>query len=188
VSRQWLCRAAGIASVALIVATVASCAPQATLARPDCQTQELRTLSLIAQSVHDATMIPCLNSLQAGWSFEKLEVQQDHSEMVLASDRAGEHALRVTLTRTCDIRDAVRIPSDEPQTERYENILQVQDSYRAIRSYVFAGGCVTYRFQLTTERPSVLLNEATLMVGFIPRAVLREAIERDTDGLVKDGP
>jgi hypothetical protein len=188
VRRPWVRRAAAVACVAALGSAIASCATQATLARPDCGTEELGTLSLIAQSVHDATMIPCLKTLAAGWSFEQLEVQQDHSAMELASDRAGDHALTVTLARTCDIRGAVQIPSDEPQTERFENVVRVSPSYVGTRSYVFTGGCVTYRFQLATSRPSVLLNEATLMVGFIARAELRAAIERDTDGLVNDGP
>ena len=158
------------------------------LARPDCQTKQVHTLVLIAQSVRDATMIPCLTGLPVGWSFEKLEVEQNKARIELESDRAGKHALVVTLTRSCDTRGAVEIPSDEPHTERFENIERISPSYVGTRSYVFPGGCVTYRFQLGTSRPSVYLNEATLMVGFIPRAELRDAIDRDTDGLVKNGP
>jgi hypothetical protein len=172
----------------LFVGALAACGAQADLSQPNCQTEEIRTLSLMAQSVRDATLIPCLAGIPAGWSFERLEVEENESEMELASDRAGDEALMVTLTRKCDLRGATQIPSDELGTDRYENITSVSPSYTGMRSYVFPGGCVTYRFNLNTSQPSVLLGEATLMVGFMPRAVLREQIERDTDGLVKDGP
>jgi hypothetical protein len=142
----------------------------------------------MAQSVRSAALVPCLRGIPAGWNFVELDVRQNRSHLTLASDRAGEHALEVTLAHTCDTRGAVRIPSDEPQTERYESVDRVSPDYAGTRSYVFDGGCVTYRFELHTRRPSVFLNEATLMVGFTTRAELREALARESHGVIENGP
>jgi hypothetical protein len=187
--RRRCTRAATAAALVVVVGwSVAGCAADVTLARPDCGTKQLSTLTLMAQSVREATLVPCLRGTPAGWSFVKLDVRQNRSQMQLSSDRAGNRALQVTLTHTCDTAGAVRIPSDEPQTQRYENIERSSPEYLGTRSYVFDGGCVTYRFQLETEHPSVLLNEATLMVGFVTRAELREALKRESHGDIKDGP
>jgi hypothetical protein len=176
-------------AVALLAgSTIVGCAAEPTLAQPVCGTEQLSTLTIMAQSVRTAAMVPCLKGIPAGWSFQKLEVRQNRSQMRLASDRAGDHALQVTLAKTCNTSGAVRIPSDEPQTERYENILRISPAYVATRSYVFDGGCVTYRFELDTDRPSTLVNEATLMVGFATRTELRDAIRRESHGQIKDGP
>jgi hypothetical protein len=167
---------------------IAACASAPTLARPDCGTKQLSTLTLMAQSVHTTSMVPCLRTTPAGWSFKELEVRQNRSRMTLASDRAGDHALEVTLTRSCDTAGAVQIPSDEPQTERYESVDRVSPDYVGTRLYVFNGGCVTYQFQLETDRPSVLLNEATLMVGFATRTELRDGLRRESHGVIENGP
>jgi hypothetical protein len=176
-------------AVALLAgSSIVGCASEPALARPDCGTEELSTLTLMAQSVRTAALVPCLRGTPAGWSFNKLEVRQNRSQILLGSDRAGNHALQVTLAKTCNTSGAVRVPSDEPQTERYENVLRISPAYVATRAYVFDGGCVTYRFELDTDRPSILVNEATLMVGFSTRTELRDAIRRESHGQIKDGP
>ncbi len=182
-------RLATATAVALLAgSSIAACAAAPTLARPDCGTEQLSTLTLMAQSVHTASMVPCLRTTPAGWSFHELEVRQNESRMTLDSDRAGDEALEVTLTRTCDTAGAVQIPSDEQHTERYETVDRVSPDYVGTRYYVFDGGCVTYRFNLDTERPSVLINEATLMVGFATRAELREELARESHGVIENGP
>ncbi len=187
--RRRAARLGAASAVALLAgSTIAACGSDVTLARPDCGTEQLSTLTLIAQSVRDATLVPCVRGMPAGWSFVELDVRQNRSRMTLASDRAGEHALEVTLAHTCDTAGAVRIPSDEPQTERYETVDRVSPDYAGTRSYVFDGGCVTYRFELDTDRPSILVNEATLMVGFTTRAELREALDRESHGVIENGP
>ncbi len=187
-TRRW--KRVGAMTVIAVCAgsTMTACAADPTLAQPDCGTKQLSTLTLMAQSVHTAAMVPCIQSTPTGWSFKKLEVRQNLSQFTLASDRGGDRALEVTLTHTCDTAGAVQIPSDEPQTERYEAVDRVSGVYVGNRFYVFDGGCVTYRFDLDTDRPSVLVNEATLMVGFATRAELRDEIAKESSGKIEDGP
>jgi hypothetical protein len=184
------CARLGTATAVALFAgsSLTACAADVTLARPDCGTAQLSTLTLMAQSVRDATLVPCLRGMPAGWSFVGLDVRQNRSRITLASDRAGKHALEVALTHTCDTSGAVRIPSDEPQTERYETVDRVSPDYLGTRAYVFDGGCVTYRFDLHIQRPSVLINEVTLMVGFTTRTELRDELRRDSHGVIENGP
>jgi hypothetical protein len=108
--------------------------------------------------------------------------------MVLENDRGGREALRVLLDDTCDTTGAVRIPSDEPGTTRYEKVERITPDYVGSRFYVFEGGCVTYEFNLETDQPSLLLNEASVMVGFVNRSTLRAELDEETGGVIENGP
>jgi hypothetical protein len=179
------------ALVALSVSATAigaSCSTKIGVTRPDCGTEVLSTLTLMAQSVRGASLVPCLETTPAGWSFVSNEVKENLSKVVMKSDRGGDHALEVRLVEACDTSNAVEIPSDEPGTHRYEDVKRVSPDYEGTRAYVFPGGCVTYQFRLNTDRPSQLINEATIMVGFVTREELRVEIEKATHGAVENGP
>jgi hypothetical protein len=186
--RRTLRIALASASAILVASTLAGCGVKIDMARPVCGNSALSTLALIAQSVRDATLVPCLEMSPTGWEFESMQVRNSGTEMTLANDRGGPTALRVFLDDTCDTAGAVRIPSDEPGTTRFERVDRVTPDYVGTRYYVFDGGCVTYQFQLTTEKPSVLLNEASLMVGFVERTALRRELAADTGGVIENGP
>jgi hypothetical protein len=180
----------GGASLAVTVAAVAlaGCGLKIDMARPVCGTSALSTVALVAQSVRSASLVPCLETQPTGWKFEGMEVRNSGTEMVLSNDRGGERALTVRLDDTCDTNGAIRVPSDEPETTRYEAVERISPNYVGTRFYVFDGGCVTYRFELGTKESSVLLNEASLMVGFVPRDTIRGQLGRDTGGVIENGP
>jgi membrane-associated phospholipid phosphatase len=141
-------------------------------------------LVLLAQSVPSASMLPCLESLPVGWTYEGLSAQKGATFFYLNSDRAGMRSVRVALTRSCDTSEATPVPSDEPETERFERTTrQIFPSYVGTRYYSFEGGCVAYRFRFAGEGGATLANEVSLGLGFFPRAELNEAFEEKT-GLV----
>jgi len=181
-------RGATAALVLLLITVGGGCGFDVEMARPDCGSEELSTLLVIAQSVHDARLVPCLETIPAGWTFTRLDARDNRSTIELASDRGGDHALEVTLLPTCDTAGAVRIPSDEQLTRRFERVDRLAPHYEGTRYYLFDGGCVTYRFKLDSPRPSGLLNEATVMVGFVTRAELRAALAEATNGVIENGP
>lgn len=176
------------ATLVVVASVLAGCGVTIDMARPVCGDTALSTLSLMAQSVHDATLVPCLETSPTGWDFDSLEVRNSGTEMSLNNDRGGRQALRVLLDDTCDVSGAVRIPSDEPGTTRYEKVARISPDYVGSRFYVFEGGCVTYEFQLATDQPSVLLNEASVMVGFVNRSTLRTELDEETGGVIQNGP
>lgn len=140
---------------------------------PGCRNTE--TLVLMAQSVPQARLVPCIANLPAGWTFETIDIRKGHSFFALDSDRAGDRALRVTLRPSCDVSGATEIATDEPGTRRFERVESVLRAYRGVRTYEFPGGCVTYRFDFR-RRGLALVNEVSLAIGFVTRQeVARQA-------------
>jgi hypothetical protein len=176
------------AALSLSIAVAATGCGIEERARPDCRDRYVDTLVLMAQSVPTAELVPCLDTLPAGWTFEDSESDQDSSELVLSSDRGGMQALVVTLQRHCDHSGADQVPSDEPGTRRYERIRALAPSYSSVRYYEFEGGCVVYDIDLDVERVSGLVNEASLMLGFVSRDALHDQVERQSDGRIDDAP
>ena len=62
---------------------------------PTCGTGDL--MIAMAQSVPTATQVPCVAALPAGWTVEDVSVHSGHSVFYLDSDRAGRHAVKVSL-------------------------------------------------------------------------------------------
>jgi hypothetical protein len=157
-----------VVAALVVVASLSGCASRykASLA-PGCR--KTATLVLLAQSVPSADRVPCIATLPAGWTFRDIEVRRGHSTFTLGSDRAGDHALDVDLVTSCDVRGATQIASDEPGTRRYERVRSVVGAYKGTRSYLFPGGCVTYRFNFSRSGLA-LVNEVSLAVGFVSRA------------------
>ncbi len=135
-------------------------------AMPGCRNTE--TLVLMAQSVPTASLVPCIEAMPAGWSFETIDVRNGRAFFALDSDRAGDRAVRVTLLPACDVSGATEIVTDEPGTRRYERVESVLREYRGVRAYQFPGGCVTYRFDFS-RRGLALVNEVSLALGFVSR-------------------
>lgn len=152
-------------------------------AAPRCN--KVDTLVLMAQSVPTAELVPCIDALPAGWNFGEMDIRSGRSTFTLDSDRAGLSAVRVTLARGCDIARGTEVPSDEVdddiEVRRVERIDSLMDRYRGTRSYLFPGGCVTYRFSFA-QRGTALVNDVSLAVGFTTRARLAEEVERSSGG------
>lgn len=173
-SRRWV--------LALVVAglVVGGCGRVEGQASPTCVPKGADTLALVAQSVPTATKIPCISSFPAGWHFASLAVRNGETRFTLDSDRAGISAVRVALRRSCDLEGATEIPSDEPDTRRFERIISVVDDFQAVRSYAFDGGCITYRFDFDRQGRA-LVNEVSVAIGFMDRAAV-DALVRERSG------
>lgn len=180
-------RRAAPALLLAVVATVLTGCGNTGLVQPDCDGDDPDTLVLMAQAVPTAELVPCLGGLPAGWEFGTLEVRQDQVQLVLNSDRGGDHALTVTLRATCRPGDAKRVPSDEAGARRFELVRRLRP-YSGVRYYQFRGGCVVYDFELQSERSSALLNEASIMVNFVARDELRNRVVEQTEGVITDAP
>jgi membrane-associated phospholipid phosphatase/tRNA A-37 threonylcarbamoyl transferase component Bud32 len=146
--------------------------------RPDCEATTDPVI-LLTQAVPSASIVPCVDALPAGWSFSAMDVVDGRGRLFLDSDRAGFHAVDVTLTKSCDVSGATEVPSDEPGARRYERIVLRQDRYAGSRYYVFEGGCVTYAFDFTGAGRTVLADEVSVALGFLGRAEIDEYLERE---------
>jgi hypothetical protein len=155
----------------VVVLLAAGCGRVRSEAAPTCVPKGADTLVLFAQAVPRATKIPCIASYPAGWHFASMSVHDGEARFTLDSDRAGISAVKVGLQPSCDLEGATEIPSDEPGTRRFERIISVVSGFKAIRSYSFDGGCITYRFDFA-QQGRALVNEVSVAIGFIDRAAV----------------
>lgn len=172
-----------LAGVMSVVAASGACTAQyQNSAAPSCT--KVNTLVLMAQSVPTAQLVPCISALPAGWAFGGMDIRNGRSTFSLDSDRAGTAAVRVTLTQACRGPLGTEVtPSDESGTSRYEKIDLLTSRYRGTRSYTFAGGCVTYRFEFE-QKGTALVSDVTLALGFASRTALADDLERSSRGVL----
>ena len=147
---------------------------------PACGTDDV--MILIAQSVPDASTLPCVVALPTGWTIGGVRVNRGESRFWLDSDQAGAHAVEVTLRppADCSVDGATEVPNDEPGMRRFEEVEQLPPQLRATRTYLSDDLCVTYRFELDTDvgqSTTVMLDAA---LGFQPRAELVDEVEQRT--------
>jgi hypothetical protein len=141
---------------------------------------------LSAQAVPSAAMLPCIAALPSGWSTGAADIASGHTRFWLDSDRAGPHAITVTLTAACDTSGAHQIPSDQPGMRRFEHLVSLTPQFAGLRFYTFPGGCVTYRFTFAPGASPTLADAAASALSFQPRSALVHFIRR-TEGLALCG-
>jgi tRNA A-37 threonylcarbamoyl transferase component Bud32 len=148
---------------------------------PECGTGDL--MVLMAQSVPDATSIPCIATLPAGWRPGHVHVQRGRSEFTLDSDVGGKEAVTVTLRprADCTLAGAEPVPSEEAGLRRFERPERLGAQLLATRTYLFRGGCVTYRFAFRQRATPALVFAADQALGFQDRISLVRAVERSSD-------
>ena len=156
-------------------------------------------LVLAAQSVPTAELVPCVNHLQPGWTFQEFDTRNGRTRFWLDSDRTGEAFLVVTLEAACHIGNAQEVPagrdprlplaSDYQGTRRFVDIIRVlpqEDSagvgqYRGAWYFRFEGGCVTYRFAAEGQSVETLPEDVVQAIGFVPGEELRRLARQELD-------
>jgi len=133
------------------------------------------SLILIAQSVQDATRLPCIAGYPAGWSFLDKDVRRGATTYWLTSSvaGAGSRAVEVQLVPSCD-----------PQGEPFNDLRAMgADAYRMTSStgetntFVFDGGCVIERINLPETTAPALIDEARSTLGFLDRRALARRLQ-----------
>ena len=148
---------------------------------PSCGTDNL--MILMAQAVPSAESVPCISSLPAGWKLGGVQIRRGQGRFWLDSDKGGKHAVEARLLppEKCDLSGATEVPSDEVGTRRYEKPEKLPPDLRSTRSYVFDGGCVTYRFEFHGNASASLMFDADSALAFQPRAALVEEVRSRAD-------
>ncbi len=146
-------------------------------ATPDCGVNNVMILE--AQSVPRASSVPCIRSLPPGWSLGTLKVRRGITSFALDSEEAGDKTVVATLLPegSCRLDGAVEVPSDELAMHRFERVDALDPEVQSVRSYVFDGGCITYRFSLGGEHRAELMFQAQNALGFQPRRELVAAVD-----------
>ena len=141
-------------------------------------------MMLAAQAVPTASLLPCIEEFPVGWIFGGSEIENGSASFWLDSDRAGFQAVRVSLTETCDVSEAIEVSPglDETGTRRFEEPISLPPRFAANRYYLFEGGCVTYRFAFNPNASPALAVDIDDALSFRPRLPLVERM-RETVGL-----
>ena len=150
---------------------------------PQCGTGHSAVLA--AQAVPSAGQVPCVAALPSGWSLGIASIATGRARFWLNSDQAGDQAVSVTLSPSCDVSGARQIPSDEPGTRRFERLTSLRP-FGGLRYYTFPGGCVTYQFAFTRGASPQLAIPVDSAVSFVPRSRLVQHV-RATEGLALCG-
>ena len=145
-------------------------------------------LLLMAQSVRSASLLPCIDALPVGWTFAGLDVTNRRARFWLSSDRDGEKAVRVSVSKSCDTRHAVQSASGRTGLRRYDRVQPVGSGYQADRYFVFAGGCITYHFALRGHTGSEPATAVSSGLNFVTRAALARSVTDYSDGRLKLDP
>jgi hypothetical protein len=137
-------------------------------------------LHLVAQAVPSATLIPCIDRLHTGWTYGGSEVRSGFVRFWLDSDRVGDSAVDVLMTRACNVAGDTPLPVSEgvPGLRLYEEPV-VQHPGVTVRHYVFSGGCTTVRYSFTRETAPSIFDEAGDLLGYNLRSDHVRAIRRE---------
>jgi tRNA A-37 threonylcarbamoyl transferase component Bud32 len=144
---------------------------------PTCEAQSVTVL--MAQSVPTATAVPCIAALPAGWSFDRAAARNGQARFWLNSDRAGDEAVLVTLTRSCDISSAQRVSTDEPGAERFDGDAAAGGGSGSDRFYRLPGACVTYDYSVPASTDPEHIASVESALGFLARADLAAYVQEE---------
>ena len=138
-------------------------------------------LHLVAQAVPSATLIPCIERLNTGWTYGGSEVRSGFVRFWLDSDRVGDRALDVTMTRACNVAGDTPLPSDtDVEGPRLYQEATGSHPGVTVRHLVFRGGCVTVRYPFVEQSAPEIFAEAEGLLGFHLRSEHVNAIRRET--------
>jgi tRNA A-37 threonylcarbamoyl transferase component Bud32 len=149
-------------------------------AEPQCGTEDV--MILMAQAVPSATAVPCVAAVPAGWGVEDVQIKRDRGRFEL---RASGNEVQVTLRppEDCSVDGATEIASDEAGMRRFEAPEQLPPALRMTRTYLFPGGCVTYRFEFGPDGDASLIHDVDAALAFQPRVDLVRAVDDRSGGL-----
>jgi hypothetical protein len=137
-------------------------------------------LHLVAQAVPSATLVPCIERLHTGWSYGGSEVRSGFVHFWLNSDRVGDDAVDVTMTRACSVvgDTPLSFDADDARVRLYEEPI-VRHPGVTVRHYVFTGGCATVRYSFTRQRAPSIFEQAEDLLGYNLRSDHVRAIRRE---------
>ncbi|MEX0754227.1 MAG: hypothetical protein WD206_04340 [Actinomycetota bacterium] len=171
-----------VCCLALAVTGLTACATN-NVGAPMCRTEaDLPARVLVAQSIPEATLLPCIEVLPAGWGFGGMTVARGNTVFTLDNDRGGSDALRVSLTPACDVGDArpQRAQGDEIGTSKFVLPIEADDRILPGTTYYrYPGACVTVEFVLPPESPSTLFAEGSTALSFVPRDEVAAQVDEE---------
>lgn len=167
-------------AAAVCISLTACGAGSSNTSAANCPVESSSLFVLMAQSVPSATLLPCIATLPAGWSYGGSDIRSDRARLWLDSDRAGIHAVEISLDPSCSIAGAMDVTN---ATEEAGVRVFIEEfglhPFSANRYFLFPGGCVTYRYRFQTKAEPVLALEADQAVTFGLRTAVVQDVQRE---------
>jgi hypothetical protein len=168
-------RHAAAALVIAIACSTTGCAERGdTIPRCDATLR----VALIAQSVPDASYVPCIAELPTGWSFEEAEINDAGTTIRLVSDRADRPVI-VTLRPSCEIGDATLIAPSDESARTYQRIDSIDPRYAGAFIDLFPGGCIESSYDFERGPHVALITDLQRAIDILSRRQLGQVLERD---------
>ena len=150
--------------------------------KPSCGTGDV--MILMAQTVPEATSVPCLATLPAGWDLGGVEVE-DGKGTVLARlrprgrpRRRSDAAARAT---SAGSRARARFRATKPGSGATNGSSNFRPTCAARATTSFPGGCVTYEFAFDGRASASLIFDADSALAFQPRHTLVASVREQSD-------
>ena len=116
------------------------------------------------QAVETAEYVPCLNELNAGWSYEDLVPEHGKSRFWLDSDRMGSRFVEVTLTPQCDVGAAPQIGASRTADVAEFRRVELVGSSATIVIVPVTGREVGYAQTIEAELEARPINDRAIFV------------------------
>lgn len=168
-------RASVCAGVLVIVVATAGCGGRGET-MPRCEATS--RLALVAQSVPDASYLPCVAELPVGWSFADAEVTESGTEIRLESDRA-DRPIIVTLRPSCEIGAATPVAPTDEGTRTYQRVDSIDPRYAGAFIELFPGGCIESRYDFERGPHVALISDLQRAIDITSRRQLRQDLEHE---------
>jgi len=147
--------------------------------------RSMEALWVEAQSVPSAAMVPCARPLPVGWTLAGAHAGTGRSVITFDNDRAGPGALQLALTAHCRTGGAAQVASAIPRVRRFAARRAAGGGFSLSWYDLFPGGCVTIQLHSQSRLAaidSVLPHQAMLILGYVPRGDLEQALEQRSGG------
>lgn len=162
--------------LALLLATTGCAGTRDTMPRCEATSR----LALVAQSVPDASYVPCIAELPTGWSFDEAEVNDRGTTISLESDRT-DRPITVMLRSSCEIGDATPVAPRDDGMRTYQRIDSIDPRYAGAFIDLFPGGCIETRYDFERGPHISLITDLHEAIDVSSRRQLRQDLERNFD-------
>lgn len=156
-------------AVVAMAAGLTSCTTVAG-AVPDCDPGP--RLAVVAQSVPDASYVPCIRELSEEWSTRGFRAGRGGTRFTLVPRRPGARPVRVEFHSACDSTGAVATTPRAGGVRTSIRLQAISPRYTGTLIDVFAGGCVSYRFNFARGPHISLMEQLMATVGLFSRREL----------------
>lgn len=153
-----------IAATTLLLATACVNSDALLLRLPTCDARGNRTLFLMAQSVPEASLVPCVvpGGTPSSWSLTEIDVDSGGSRIAFVVNMTADipERVEVRLRDRCATEDARAVISNVHGAQQFDRVLARDPVLVLERTYVFDGGCIVHHVEAHGRRSSLVADVA----------------------------